>query len=140
MYRIIIITKREVLFDVFSNDQSLNTRCSSSDRRSAFTGSSSSRGANIDAVETAGRFGIDADRAVCYGTELNFRVMSETVASFRSCGAVPAARLDETRQDQKKRGGRRYISTKEKSELRVQPRFALGLYTIMSNFSEPSNR
>ena len=37
-------------------------------------------GANIDAVETAGRFGIDADRAVDYvpdgrGTELNFRMM-----------------------------------------------------------------
>lgn len=69
-------------------------------------------GANIDAVETAGRFGIDADRAVDYvpdanGTELNFRVMSETVASFRSCGAVPTASLDEIRQDQKKRGRRR---------------------------------
>ena len=69
-------------------------------------------GANIDAVETAGRFGIDADRAVDYvpdakGTELNFRVMSETVASFRSCGAVPTASLDEIRQDQKNRGGRR---------------------------------
>ena len=69
-------------------------------------------GANIDAVETAGRFGIDADRAVDYvpdanGTELNFRVMSKTVASFRSCGAVPTASLDEIRQDQKNRGGRR---------------------------------
>ena len=37
----------------------------------------------------------------------HFRVMSETVASFRSCGAVPTASLDEIRQDQKKRGGRR---------------------------------
>ena len=51
-------------------------------------------GANIDAVETAGRFGIDADRAVDYvpdgeGTALNFRMMSETVAAFRACGAVP---------------------------------------------------
>lgn len=69
-------------------------------------------GANIDAVETAGRFGIDADRAVDYvpdgeGTELNFRMMSETVASFRKCGAVPTACLDEIRKDMKKRGGRR---------------------------------
>lgn len=69
-------------------------------------------GANIDAVETAGRFGIDADRAVDYvpdgeGTELNFRMMSETVATFRECGAVPTACLDEIRKDMKKRGGRR---------------------------------
>ena len=69
-------------------------------------------GANIDAVETAGRFGIDADRAVDYvpdgeGTELNFRMMSETVATFRECGAVPTACLDEIREDMKKRGGRR---------------------------------
>ena len=66
-------------------------------------------GANIDAVETAGRFGIDADRAVDYvpdgeGTELNFRMMSQTVATFRECGAVPTACLDEIRKDMKKRG------------------------------------
>ena len=69
-------------------------------------------GANIDAVETAGRFGIDANRAVDYvpdgrGTELNFRMMSETVAAFRECGAVPAECLDEIRKDRKKRGGRK---------------------------------
>ena len=69
-------------------------------------------GANMDAVETAGRFGIDADRAVDYvpdseGTELNFRMMSETAAAFRKYGAVPAAYLDKIRKDRKKRGGRR---------------------------------
>lgn len=67
-------------------------------------------GANMDAVETAGQFGIDADRAVDYvpdgeGTALNFRMMSETVAAFRACGAVPTACLDEIRNDKKKRGG-----------------------------------
>jgi len=51
-------------------------------------------GANIDAVETAGRFGISADRAQNYhadgeGVELNFRVMSEAVATFRECTAMP---------------------------------------------------
>lgn len=66
-------------------------------------------GANIDAVETAGRFGIHADRAVDYvadgaGTALNFQMMSETVASFRECGAVPTACLDEIRRDSQKRG------------------------------------
>ncbi len=70
-------------------------------------------GANIDAVEIAGEFGINADRAVDYvpdskGTELNFRMMSKTVAAFRECGAVPSACLDEIRRDVKKRGGRRY--------------------------------
>ena len=69
-------------------------------------------GANIDAVETAGRFGIAADRAVDYvpdsaGTELNFRAMSETVACFRATGAVPAAPMEAIRKDMKKRGWRR---------------------------------
>lgn len=69
-------------------------------------------GANIDAVETAGRFGIAADRAADYladgaGTRLNFRMMSETVAAFRETGAVPAAPLEAIRRDKKARGGRR---------------------------------
>lgn len=46
-------------------------------------------GANIDAVETAGHFGIDADRAVNYhsdseGTALNYEVLSETICAVRS--------------------------------------------------------
>ena len=69
-------------------------------------------GANIDAVETAGRFGIAADRAADYladgaGTRLNFRMMSETVAAFRETGAVPAAPLEAIRRDKEARGGRR---------------------------------
>ena len=69
-------------------------------------------GANIDAVETAGRFGIAPDRAVDYvpdgaGTELNFRAMSETVACFRVTGAVPAAPMEAIRKDMKKRGWRK---------------------------------
>lgn len=69
-------------------------------------------GANIDAIETAGRFGISADRAVDYvpdsvGTSLNYEVMSETVAAFRTCGQVPQNTLDDIRNDMKKRGSRR---------------------------------
>lgn len=65
-------------------------------------------GANIDAVETAGRFGINANRAVDYvadsqGTRLNFKVMAETVAGFRKSGRVDSASLDEIREDAKKR-------------------------------------
>ena len=69
-------------------------------------------GANMDAVETARRFGIARDRAVDYvpdsaGTELNFRAMSETVACFRATGAVPAAPMEAIRKDVKKRGWRK---------------------------------
>ena len=46
-------------------------------------------GANIDAVETAGHFGIQADRAVNYhsdkqGTALNYEVLSEAISSVRA--------------------------------------------------------
>jgi uncharacterized protein YegL len=69
-------------------------------------------GANIDAVETAGRFGISPDRAADYladsqGTALNFTVMSETVASFRRTGEFSGASLEAIRNDMKKRGGHR---------------------------------
>ena len=45
-------------------------------------------GANIDAVEVAGRFGIGSNRAVNYecdsaGTALNYQVLSETVSAVR---------------------------------------------------------
>ena len=69
-------------------------------------------GANIDAVETAGKFGIGADRAVDYladsqGTTLNFKAMSVAVASFRKAGAVDEQCLEEIRADVKKRGKHR---------------------------------
>ena len=69
-------------------------------------------GANIDAVETATRFGIDKDMAVDYvpdkeGIQLNFSMMSEAVASYRACGSVPQSSLNKIRKDMKKRGGRR---------------------------------
>ncbi len=69
-------------------------------------------GANIDAVETAGRFGISADRAVDYvpdsaGTELNFQMMSEAVTAFRTTRVMPQAPLEAIRRDMKKRGGRK---------------------------------
>lgn len=69
-------------------------------------------GANIDAVQTAGRFGIAPDRAVDYladsaGTELNFKVMSAAVATFREAGTVDEACFDEIRKDVKRRGGRK---------------------------------
>jgi uncharacterized protein YegL len=69
-------------------------------------------GANIDAVQTAGRFGIAPDRAVDYladseGTNLNFKVMSAAVMSFREAGSVDDSVFEEIRKDVKKRGGRK---------------------------------
>ena len=50
-------------------------------------------GANIDAVETASRFGIGADRSVNYhsdhqGTQLNYEVLSEAVSTVRCSAAL----------------------------------------------------
>lgn len=69
-------------------------------------------GANIDVVETAGQFGIDASRAVDYvpdaaGTSLNFSVMSEAVTAYRKHGTVPQKSLDIIRKDMKRRRQRR---------------------------------
>lgn len=52
-------------------------------------------GANIDAIAVAGRFGIDASRAVRYecdekGTQVNYRVLNEAVSRVRS-SAAPCA-------------------------------------------------
>ena len=69
-------------------------------------------GANIDAIETAGRFGISADRAQNYhsdseGIELNFRVMSEVVAEYRECSEISKGWNNEIQKDYKKRGRRK---------------------------------
>ena len=66
-------------------------------------------GANIDAVETARRFGIGADRAVNYhsdgaGTQLNYEVLSEAITTVRNSAPLSAdwkSRIDE---DYEKRG------------------------------------
>jgi len=69
-------------------------------------------GANIDAVQTAGRFGIAPDRAVDYladsaGTELNFKVMSAAVSTFREKGTVDEACFEDIRKDVQRRGKRK---------------------------------
>ena len=69
-------------------------------------------GANIDAVETAGHFAIDADHAVNYhadslGTQLNYEVVAEAIAEVRASRPllkIWKRRIDE---DYKSRGGRR---------------------------------
>ncbi|MCQ2405507.1 MAG: VWA domain-containing protein [Clostridia bacterium] len=68
-------------------------------------------GANIDAVETAGRYGISADRAANYnadgaGTHILYESVSETVASVRANRAVNEdwnARLEKDYKTRKKK-------------------------------------
>ena len=56
-------------------------------------------GANIDAIEVAGRFGIAANRAINYesdheGTQLNYEVLSRTVSAYRSCESMDEESVD----------------------------------------------
>ncbi len=69
-------------------------------------------GANIDAIETAGKFGISADRAANYhsdhiGTALNYEVLADAVCEMRgsakAIGADWKKRIDE---DFRRRGVR----------------------------------
>jgi uncharacterized protein YegL len=69
-------------------------------------------GANMDAVQTAGNFGISSDRALDYladseGTTLNFKVMESTITPVREKGTVDDACFSAIREDVKKRGKRR---------------------------------
>lgn len=66
-------------------------------------------GANIDAVETAAGYGIDAKYAADYkyddvGTGLYYQVLSEAAKVFREMGCIPDGCLDPIREDMKKRG------------------------------------
>ena len=110
----------KVLFVIITDGEENASRLFSADRVRAMIDCERERygwefiflGANIDAVETAGRFGIAPERAVDYvadsdGTRLNFQAMSDTVASFRMTGAIPAAPMEAIREDARKRGGRK---------------------------------
>lgn len=69
-------------------------------------------GANIDAVETAERFGISANRAQNYhadsaGIKLNFRVMSEAVSTYRKNATMPEGWNEKIQNDYNKRNGQK---------------------------------
>lgn len=71
-------------------------------------------GANIDAVKTAGQFGIGADRAVNYhadraGTALNFTVLEKAIHTVRGNAPLTAAWKADIENDYRSRGrtGRR---------------------------------
>ena len=68
-------------------------------------------GANIDAVETAGRFGIAPDRAADYhadseGTALNYKTVSDAVSHMRACGEIQPGWNAPIAADFEQRGGR----------------------------------
>ena len=61
-------------------------------------------GANIDAVETARRYGLREGHAVRFhndkeGIELNYKVMSETIAHVRKCKEVPIGWVSDIEKD-----------------------------------------
>ena len=65
-------------------------------------------GANIDAVETAARYGIGADRAVTYradsaGTRLNYAAVGEAVASVRGGRKLSRAWKESIEEDMRSR-------------------------------------
>lgn len=65
-------------------------------------------GANIDAVETAGRFGIDSSRAVRYhsdsrGTRLNYETLSGAIRDLRAEAAIPESWKEEIEADYESR-------------------------------------
>ena len=67
-------------------------------------------GANIDAVEVAGRFGVAPNRAQSYhadgaGTRLNYDVVSDAVASVRCSAPLDAHWKDAIEEDFQRRGG-----------------------------------
>lgn len=65
-------------------------------------------GANMDAVEVAGRFGIGEDRAVEYncdskGVALNYEAVCAAVSGMRTCGSIGADWAAEIAKDKKNR-------------------------------------
>ncbi len=67
-------------------------------------------GANIDAIKTAGLFGISEDRATNYlsdheGTKLNYEVLADAVSDMRCCAApISADWKKRIEEDYEKRG------------------------------------
>ena len=70
-------------------------------------------GANIDAVETAARYGIAEDRAVTYlndadGLKVNYEAVDEVVRRMRCCSVRPGAEWKKRiEEDMKNRGRKR---------------------------------
>jgi len=66
-------------------------------------------GANIDAVETAARYGIGKDRAVnynadCEGTQILYKTVAKAVCDVRANASLSADWCEEIEEDYQKRG------------------------------------
>ncbi len=75
-------------------------------------------GANIDAVETASRFGISEDRAVDYccdseGTALNFDVLGDVLCSYMCNEEISTDWKKDIEKDYAKRGDKKHASTEQ---------------------------
>ncbi len=110
----------KVMFVIITDGEENSSREYSAERVRAMIGQEKEKygwefvflGANIDAVQTAGRFGIGADRAADYvadseGTTLNFEMMSQAVAQYRKMSCISDAPFETIRKDMKKRGRRK---------------------------------
>ena len=69
-------------------------------------------GANIDAVETAARYGINSDRAVNYhadekGTKILYATVSETICNMRTNAPIQSDWSDDINNDYQKRNKKR---------------------------------
>lgn len=66
-------------------------------------------GANIDAIATAARFGISADRAANYhadgaGTRLNYEAVSDAISQMRACAPISSEWKGRIDSDYRSRG------------------------------------
>ena len=85
-------------------------------------------GANIDAVETAARFGINRDRAVDYradgeGTHVVYSAVSASVKNMRACGSVRDDWSAPIMSDNEKRGNKRNGKITDCGGLKQAPLF-----------------
>lgn len=107
----------KVIFVIITDGEENSSREYSSDKVKAMVERQKSKynwefiflGANIDAVQTAGQFGIARERAVDYmadkvGTALSYAVMSDVVAEFRQSSVISEKQLNKIRKDAKERG------------------------------------
>lgn len=75
-------------------------------------------GANIDAIDVAGRFGIAHDRVQNYisdseGTRLNYDVTAKAIVSFRESGVIDESWGDEIQEDYVRRDGKNSRKSKK---------------------------
>lgn len=110
----------KVMFVIITDGEENSSREFSADKIKSMIGHQKSKygwefvflGANIDAVQTAGRFGIAPDRAIDYisdsvGTKLNYKVIDSAVTGFRETGSLDMKCFEEIHNYVRQRKGRK---------------------------------